>query len=170
MPVMHLGVIDLPYSWGQKKAGGISAAKALHAYKQFMAGKMASPTSGNTTGDVADMLEARYRVMQVFLQIRESQINQEVEKSMQGALETILMGGPVKGGGQMLASATSQIEHLFKDALAMRAYDGKIQGVPTLAAKKGVSHRFKNPYARRPSRPSFIDTGLYQASFKAWTS
>jgi hypothetical protein len=33
---------------------------------------------------------------------------------------------------------------------------------------RGVNHRFMHPYARRPSRPSFIDTGLYVANFTAW--
>jgi len=42
-----------------------------------------------------------------------------------------------------------------------------------------VSHRFANPthrrvkgagLVRRAPRPSFIDTGLYQASFKAWVT
>jgi hypothetical protein len=64
--------------------------------------------------------------------------------------------------------AMSSIARRFKDMLSQRAYDGKIMGVPTKAAQAGVSHRFKKPYAKRASRPSFIDTGQYQASFVSW--
>ena len=74
-----------------------------------------------------------------------------------------------------------QISTYFKQFLAMRQIEGfGIPGVPTQAALNGVNHRFKNPrgkwtgkgkdrkFQRNPRRPSFIDTGMYQASSKAW--
>jgi len=39
-------------------------------------------------------------------------------------------------------------------------------GVPTRAALMGVNSRLKKRRGKR--RPSFRDTGLYQASFMAW--
>ena len=164
MAVIHLGVTDIPYSWGQKKAGGISVAKAMQAAK-----KGTGTGGGMTTGDVADILERRYGVMRAYLTLREKAIGDAIANSMMGALETVKMGGP-GGAGHALATATSQMEHLFKESLSMRAYDGLLSGVPTGAAQRGVSHRFKRPYAKRPPRPSFIDTGLYQASFRVWTT
>jgi hypothetical protein len=140
MPTLHLGVNDMPYA-----------------------------TGGKTTGDVAEILEARYGVMAAFVVMREGAIGSAVEESLMGAIENMMMGGPVLGRGQALAGALSEIEALFKAALSAKAFDGVIGGVPTGASLKGVSHRFKKPYAKRGSRPSFIDTGLYQSSFRAWT-
>jgi hypothetical protein len=164
MPTMHLGVTDIPYSWGQRKAGGISAAKALQAAKRG-----GGTGTGVTTGDVAGYLEARYGVMVAYLQMKERDINATIENSVLGALESSAMGKRV-GVGQALDSATQVMQEQFKDMLSLRELDGKIRGVPTLAAMRGVSHRFKRPYVRRPERPSFIDTGLYQASFRVWTT
>lgn len=123
---------------------------------------------GKTTGDVAQILEAKYGLMQAFVDMHRKVIEHEIETSMARTLETALIrGGKLPRGGP-LAGAMSEIEHLFKDALTMQSYDFKIAGVPTAAALAGVSHRFKRAYVRRPSRPSFVDTGLYMASFRAW--
>jgi hypothetical protein len=44
-----------------------------------------------------------------------------------------------------------------------------LRGVPTKAALKGINHRLRHPYRKsNPRRPSFVDTGLYVASFRAW--
>jgi hypothetical protein len=44
-----------------------------------------------------------------------------------------------------------------------------IPGTPTQAALRGVNHRRRHPYRRsNPRRPSFIDSGLYEASMRAW--
>jgi len=61
------------------------------------------------------------------------------------------------------------LEPRFRRSLSSKRFDGLIRGVPTRAAMKGVSHLRQDPYAQRPPRPSFIDTSLYQRSFKAWT-
>ena len=77
-----------------------------------------------------------------------------------------MMGAPVDAGSPF-AAGESQIENRFKQFLSLREVEKLgIPGVPTKAALAGVSHRFKGKKGGR--RPSFIDTGLYQASFKAW--
>jgi hypothetical protein len=158
-----MGVTDIPYSWGQTQKKGISAAKAMRAARS----KTPPAVSGVTTGDVAEWLEAKYGVMAAYLVIREREIGGAVENSLLGAMETVMMGGPK---GAPLATATSEMEHLFKDALSMRMFDGRLSGVPTAASLRGVSHRFKRAYVRRAPRPSFIDTGLYQSSFRVWVT
>ena len=63
----------------------------------------------------------------------------------------------------------ANIETRFRHFLSQKEMDSLgVPGVPTKAALAGVSHRFKHPYAKRAPRPSFIDTGLYEASFRAW--
>ena len=64
---------------------------------------------------------------------------------------------------------TDKIEQKFRSNLMRQRYDGMISGVPTLASLKGVSHVRSHPYAKaNPQRPSFVDTGMYRDSFRAW--
>lgn len=140
MPTLHLGVIDLPY--GRR--------------------------GGKSTGDVAEILEGKYKLFSAFVEMHQPVIEHVIENSLQGHIETIMMGG---GSTDPFNTAASELETLFKDSLTMQSYDHRLAGVPTAAAMRGVSHRKKHPYARSNSpRPSFIDTGLLQSSFKAWST
>jgi hypothetical protein len=138
---MHLGVLEQPYG----RAGS------------------------KTTFDVAEILEAKYRLFSVFVSMHEPVIQHEIDNALRGAIETAMMGGPVPvNAASALSGASSGIEELFRDAIDMQSYDGKIPGVPTGAALRGVRHSFKRAYVRRDPRPSFFDTGLLSASFRAW--
>lgn len=152
MPTLHLGEVDLPYAQG-----------------------------GTTTGDVGEILEAKYGLYSVFADAHGPQIAEAVENSLNGAMETIFMQRrPDFDRLRINAfnSATQVIEDLFRDAIDRRAYDGIIRGVPTKASLMGVRHSWKRPYRRRggrqskvqPGQPraSFFDTGLLSASFRAW--
>lgn len=136
-----------------------------------------------TTGDIGEILEAKYGLYSAFASLRGPQMAQEVENSVWGAIETLNMQrafpDPAAFRKRAFASATSRIEELFRDAIDQRAFDGKIRGVPTQAALMGIRHSLKNPRSRRiarrrggktvgGSRPSFFDTGLLSASFRAW--
>lgn len=166
MPIIVLGVVDVPYNL-PPSANGKPARKAS---KRPRPHKSHAAKYGNmTTGDVAEILEAKYHVMEHFWTLHEAQIASDLEESLSGALETFLMDGPIAATG--FESALSKMEDNFKQMLSQRELDMLgYPGIPTAAAMAGVSHRFKRPYAKRPPRPSFIDTGLYQASFKAWAS
>lgn len=133
--VLKMGVVDLPYSNGK-----------------------------TTTGDVAEILENKYGVMGYFWELNKFKIVNAVEGALEGALETILMGGQVTA--DPFLAGTSDIEAQFQHFLDSKQMDGKVGGVPTAASLKGVSHRFKRK--RGPPRPSFIDTALYEHSFKCW--
>lgn len=147
-----LGVIDLPYSEppskGQKKA-----------------------TAGTvTTGDVAGFLENRYHIMESFYELHGQEIADDLAESMQGTLESLMMGAPASI--DPFGSATSQIDDRFKQFLSTGEMETLgYPGVPTQAALdrrsgKRRSARFKR---RRPGPgTSFIDSGLYQSSFKSW--
>lgn len=153
MPTLHLGVVDQPY--------GNAGAK--------------------TTGDVGEILEAKYGLFSVFADMHSQVIAHEVENSLQGALET-MFGQRRPDFDRIRAnafnSALSGIEDLFRSAIDQQVYDGKIPGVPTQAARMGVRHSWKRPYKRtggrqskvQPGTPraSFFDTGLLSSSFRAW--
>jgi hypothetical protein len=156
--ILVLGVHDMSYAAQFHTATGSrkkNVSKAQAAY-----GK------GQTTGDVAQILEAKYHIMRAFFESNSDEIAKSIESSMVGSVINMVNGQP--GPVNPAAQALSDIESKFKAALSARAFDG-LRGVPTQAAERGVSHRFKKPYARRAARPSFIDTGLYQSSFTAWT-
>ena len=94
-------------------------------------------------------------------------IERNLTQSVNAALEARLAGAPASL--DLYAEGLSEIEKLFKiDYLSnMEAESAGLRGVvPTKAALEGRSIRFKNK--RGPRRPSFIDSGLYQSSFKAW--
>lgn len=149
MTTLHLGVIDIPYSQAPRPRQRRSASNV-------------------TTGDVATFLENRYHIMEVFYEEHaDDVIAPEMEKSVAGAITSLLAGAPVTL--DPFGSAVSKIEDAFKQFLSTGEMERLgYPGVPTQAALRGVSHRFAHPYARRAARVSFVDTGLYQDTFKAW--
>lgn len=142
MPTLHLGVIDQPYD--------------------------NKGNAGQTTGEVAKILEDKYGVMRAFYRTHGQEVADALQDSVAGALESLLLGAPVQSD-PFLAGA-SQVERQFKEFLASgEAERVGIPGTPTGAAMRGVNHRLKRPYLKsNPRRVSFIDTGLYSSSFKAW--
>ena len=147
---LHLGVADVPY--GHQPGG----------------------KGGMTTGDVATILEEKYHLMRAFFQVHEKEIAQKLEAGLAASLESLLTGAPLNV--DPFGEGCADIEDMFKRDLAERKFDALgIPGVPTAASgattkrKGGINHRLKHPYRQaNPARPSFIDTGLFQGSFKSW--
>lgn len=168
--VLHLGVIDVPYV--EKEPEGRRKKRLAKNAKRVLPEKLRHPkATEKTTGDVATILEAKYGVMGAFYENNELAIVADLEVSLRDSLEGLIAGGqPI--GLDPFGDATSKIEEKFKDFLSSREAERVgIEGTPTRAARRGVNHRFKHPYAKgNPRRPSFIDTGLYQASMKAWVT
>ena len=115
-----------------------------------------------TTHDVADILEAKYKVVERFVTANEGDIRALVKE--QGARNAHAV---VKGRPPNMMKLTTDIKKMFKSFVMSRRLDG-YPGVPTLASLRGVNHKLKRPYAKRASRPSFYDTGLYLQNFKSW--
>lgn len=156
---INLGVLDIPYA---NKAQPVRQAKK---------GKKTQPVKREpgtqTTGDVAEFLEEKYGVMATFAEVMAPGIDATIEEGLAQTLENLMAGAPA---GNPFAQAQEDIEKMFKDFVATQEVEhAGIKGVPTQAALKGVNHRLKHAYVKRnPRRPSFIDTGLYVANFKAW--
>jgi hypothetical protein len=155
---LHLGVIDIPYKEFPKKVAKPKKGKANKP--------SGVKTGEQTTGDVAEWLENKYGVMQRFADLHQKDIAQSLEKSLAGALESLMMGAPATLNP--FGTATNEIEKLFKFTYLDQEEIAKTgaSGVPTQAAKDGVNHRLKS--GKGDPRPSFIDTGQYQAAFKSW--
>lgn len=127
-----------------------------------------SRKGGQTTGEVAERLEGRYRIMQRFSAAHEDFIKDRLSAALAEGFETLLVSG--RAPPDIFAGACSEIEERFRQFLDLRELDAAMDpGIPTKASLRGVNHRLKRPYAKsNPPRPSFIDTGAYQASMKAW--
>jgi hypothetical protein len=151
---LHLGVIDIPYAYSQEVPG-----KGRKKKKQVV--------KAITTGEVADILEENYSLMETFYETHEEEIVGHLEKSLAGALESMMQGSP---SSDPFAAGTQQINEMFKQfILTGEAETVAIPGTPTKAALKGVSHRRAHPYAKaNPRRPSFYDTGMYVDNFMSW--
>lgn len=143
---IHLGVTEMPYSFGDLGRS-----------------KKGKPRA-STTGDVAEILEAKYGVMQLFWEKHGQEAIDEMHEALQGAFESTVLGAPASPAP--FAAATGKIEEMFQQFIDMKEMDGLAPGVPTAASLAGVNHRFKRK--RGPVRPSFKDTGLYESSFRCW--
>jgi hypothetical protein len=162
---IHLGVVDVPY------ATEVPAEQRRTVHRTTRGGETstftAAPSGGETTGDVAQMLEDEYHVMEVFYEdVGEELIAKALEHSVVGAIRDLIAGKPTSLV-EPFAKATAEMEAAFKMFLSQQEMDGVVGGVPTKASLNGVNHRLAHPYAKgNPSRPSFIDTGTYESHFK----
>lgn len=133
-----------------------------------------------TTGDVASFLEADYHVMRTFLELHEDEIGEFLADAMAGEIESLAQGKPVAAlarrdvtthlGDRVIEgqSVNGRIEEAFRDYLDSGEWN-QTSGQAIAAADAGVNHRKKRPYSQKNrARASFVDTGLYQASFRAW--
>lgn len=140
----------------------------------------ASAGGATTTGEVATILEDRYHVMTTFYDSRQEKIADWLAGSVADAIENLVATGR---NVAPTFEAEQQIETEFREFLSRNemasmlatltpselAYFTDSTGGFTGAASRGVNHRMKHPYAKaNKARPAFIDTGLYQASFRAW--
>lgn len=138
MTTLHLGVFDVPY---------IDA-------------------EGKTTGDVAEFLEKKYHILEIFSEVHAQKIADHLADGMAGALESML-NGATEDLTKAMGGASSKIADDMKQFIS----SGEMEklgypGVPTKAALMGVNHRLKKK--RGPRRVSFIDTGQYQANLTNW--
>lgn len=140
---LHLGVVDVAYS-------GEDGAK--------------------TTGEVAEILEDNYHIMRIFYELNEQFIADKIADALGGALESLAQGKPYSPA--MLKPALPKVDERFRDFLDRDEISRLLPATQQIAAaQKGVSHRKKQPYAKKNKpRPAFVDTGLYQRSFRSWVS
>jgi len=119
---------------------------------------------GKTSADVAQELEDNYGLVETFWNQIEDKVAERLEDALSEQFEEIVKMDQVPK--KLIPDAfAEQIIDDFKGFL-----DHEEHGIKTTAARRGVSHLLPRPYARsNPPRPSFIDTGLYRASFRAWT-
>ena len=120
---------------------------------------------GKTVGMVAEELERKYGILEAFYGMEEDFIVKNFESAVADGMEQ-----GIAGGSWDYDWDPTPLEGKFRRALSGRKFDGILRGVPTQAAQRGVSHLRADVFKKgAASRPSFVDTGLYRRSFKAWT-
>ena len=151
---IHFGVTELPYS----HTDNIGTTKK---------GKNKGRLYASTTGDVATILENKYHILEVFWNVHLDDITKALEDGIEGAFESIMMGAPPSP--DPFAEGTSKVEELFARFLSGGEMEHLgIPGVPTKASMNRRSLRFQKKRNPAGPRPSFIDTGLYESSFRCW--
>jgi hypothetical protein len=166
---LMLGFESFPYS------ARYTANSPLPSLLKARKPRVMTPThtaygAGKTTGQVSKELEERYKIVEEFWKFEEDSFVEILEEAFAEDLEDVMqMKKLTKQTRGISVKETDQIEQRFRQNLSARRYDGIISGVPTLAAQRGVSHMRAQPYSRKnPPRASFVDTGMYQRSFRAW--
>lgn len=154
---LHLGVLELPYADASYKEIGAKGRGKKNKRKS---------ASSVTTLEVAKFLEADYGIMAFFYERHGDFIADAMADSYEKVVEALSMGAPPTI--DPFGPAAQQIQSRFREMLMNRELDGQVAGVPTKAAQRGTSKRFKRASKKRPERPSFIDTGLYEGSFRIW--
>ncbi|QQN36614.1 hypothetical protein JHW33_08395 [Rahnella aceris] len=119
---VHLGVIDMPYDYGDTSA---------------------------TTGQVAEILEEKYQLFSNFWDAHKNTITPEVGETLAYSIINHIKHGAPLAGGELLGDAMRTFNiFLENEEMAGLAVDG----VPTLAALDGRNSRLKQKYGeRRPS-------------------
>lgn len=120
---------------------------------------------GGTSYTVAQGLEEDYNLFSVFWDYEQDNAIFALTESVSNALEQYMSTGNIPN--DIFADATEEIDKDFRQFLD----DSKVEkmgipGVPTKAALHGKSIRLKREYG--PRRPSFIDSGVLQSSFRSW--
>jgi len=152
---LHLGVVELPY-----------AVEAPRRVRVKNGKRSTAPASGaQTTGDVAQILEDKYHVMETFYTLNQQEIADSLAQTMVDALDNLIDRGEVPTR-IFPAEGQGDIQKEFNSFIDNKVMDNLVPGVPTQAAQMGVNHRLK--IKRGPARPSFKDTGAYEGAFRAW--
>jgi hypothetical protein len=163
--ILNLGVVDVSYGAGPAAPKRVAKASKNPRPRARKSGAGAAPV---TTGDVAQWLENRYHVVEHFWELHGQEVADDFADSLSGSLESFLMGAPADLNPY--GTALSKTEDRFRQMLSLRELDQLgYPGIPTMAAKRGVSSRHKSGFTKnRQPRPSFLDSGLYSRSFTAW--
>lgn len=124
--------------------------------------------SGITPFDVGKILESKYGIYSAFWRKHGPDVGSSMAQDVERAVNTGFRTGKIPEI-VFLTSANDAMK-LFHNFLSLREVETMgLPGVPTAAALAGVRHRKGRRKMRHGSRrPSFIDSGLLEANFRAW--
>lgn len=116
-----------------------------------------------TVGDVAEIIEDKFHVMQIFADMHEQDMADELSISYANAMDSIFSGRPMPK--DFAASATAKIGDMFETYINTQEH-----GIDLKKLRKPLAgSRKKRQYRKAKAATAFLDTGLYRGAFKAWT-
>lgn len=119
-------------------------------------------TTGQDTGEVAEILESKFAVMETFVNQNIEAITADIENGIQGALENVLAGAPETFN--VFGSAMEDIQDRFHKYIDLEEH-----GIKTKAKESPkAGARKKRQYRKVTHKTTFVDSGLYRLNFKAW--
>lgn len=170
MPELNLGVLDIPYADADTtppppritRRGRVHKTDVKRAARAYQASADEGPS---TTATVAQALEDKYHLFQVFYDQHADDIANAAIHSLEGALENVYLGAPL---GDPFSEMGDEVAAGFRQWLLQGEIESLgIEGVPTKAALERRSGRFKSGVGPA-ERPSFISTGTFELSMRAW--
>lgn len=156
---LHLGVIDVP-----------------------------EPYESKTTGTVGEELEKNYGLFSAFYEYRKNEIADLIANDAAIGIERMLKGENVTVANTFAVSGEEITDkmHSFITSKDAEKHANPVFPliVPTLSAQEGLSYRFEKgvtakryvkgklgkgkTVTKRAPRPSFIYSGVFEASLKGW--
>jgi hypothetical protein len=158
---LHMGFINTPYT-KETMARPMTSAKAESKRKRRRG------FSRTMTADkVGNILENKYNIVDTFSAVYEQEIAQVMKQGFAEVAADMLAKGKGYTRSNMkslMKPYTDQVEAMFRGFLSREEMNGMVDGVPTKAALGGI----RRGRRRVQMRPSFINTGIYRASFRCW--
>jgi hypothetical protein len=154
---LHMGFLNTPYTDEARQAPA-RFAKSVERLK-----RRRSFSRTMTAEKVSKILEGKYNIVETFNEIYEDDINALIHEGFKEVAEHVIMN---KGGDtrakmkNLMKPYTNQVQRMFKAFIDDEEMNNMVPGVPTKVSIKGRR-------GRRPG-PSFLRTGIYKASFRAW--
>jgi hypothetical protein len=161
---LHMGFINTPYT----KETIMRPATSAKAEEKRQRRRSFPKTM--TAEDVANILEGKYGIVETFSAIHEDEISNIILEGFAEIAERIFedRGFTTATLRNLMKPNTKQVENMFRRFLDREEMNDMVPGVPTKAARKGIRHGRGRITKSGTQRPSFIDTGIYKASFRAW--
>jgi len=138
------------------------------------------PYGSKSTYDVAKILEEKYTLFSSFVDNKTENIANHLAEGLEKAIAQMALGVPFQNS---INAGASMIEEDLKKWIYLQEVEkAGIAGVPTQSALDGTNYRMKGISAKQyvkgkrgtviktknARRPSFIYSGVLEASLKAW--
>ena len=127
-------------------------------------------------------LETRYGLFSNFYKLHQKDINTDIENALNLATKALIEGKTPERAMAYFSSAGDAITHKLHNFISLREIENMgIPGVPTQAALEGLTLRTKTGKVIKrvrkgmkykqvigERRPSFMYSGVFESSLKAW--
>jgi hypothetical protein len=160
-----MGFVNTPYT---KET---MARPAASAKSEEQRNRKRSFSRTMTAQKVAEILENKYDIVETFSAIYDEEISNIMKDGVSQVANNLLSGGKGTTTASMknlMKPYTNEVQNLFRQFLDHEEMNGLIEGVPTAAAMGGKLRGRGKVSRGGKQRPSFVNTGIYRASFRAW--